>query len=490
MGISFNAASLLNGNGIDVNSVVSEMQSASSGQLTLWQQEQTTLQTQASDLTSINSDLSSLASAVQALSDPVGAFSALTATSSLPAVLTATAGSSATPGNHTFVLSGLASAGTVYTDSLADGNTSILPPGSTAADIKLQVGGASGTPYDIPITGEKNDTITTLAAYINKQSSSNAWGVTATVLTDASGTRLAITSQATGNPGALAITANTTLDSNGDPTGVPTSLKFEAPVGGTDAIFTVDGIPFSSASNTVTDVIPGVTLNLVSPYTGQVQVSVSADTSQINSALSNFVSAYNKVTTDINNQFAIDPTTKTQGPLGSDAALRALQSSLMADVTHADPGNSSGLVNLASLGINMQDDGTLSIDAQTLSNALVANPSGVQSFFQNSGTGFATNFNNDLTNLTDPTQGPLSLDLAENKAEQNDISTQITDFQQQLATQKQFLMQEFSAVNASLEEYPFLLQEVLTQLGTTSVTSSNTTPSSGSSVFGSNTSGG
>lgn len=489
MGISFNAASLLNGNGIDVNAVVSEVQSASSGQLTIWQQEQATLQTQASNLTSINSDLSTLATAVQGLSDPVGAFSALTATSSLPAVVTVTASSSASPGNHTLVVSGLASSGTVYTDSLADGTTSILPSGTSSADINLQVGGTGGATYDLPITAGSNDTISTLADYINKQSSANGWGVTATVLTDTSGTRLAITSQATGSPGALAITANTTLDSNGDPTGTPTSLNFEAPVGGTNAIFTVDGIPFSNATNTVADVIPGVTLNLVSPYTGQVQVAVGADTSQINSALSNFVSAYNRVVNDINSQFAIDPNTKAQGPLGSDGALRSLQSSLMADVTRANLGNSSGFVNLAALGINMQDDGTLSIDAQTVSNALVKNVSAVQSFFQDSATGFAVNFNRDLTQMTDATQGPLNLDLAENKTEQNNLSNQVSDFQQHLATQKQFLEQEFSQVNATLEEYPFLLQEVLSELGATSSTSTNTKATSGTSLSGSSSSG-
>jgi flagellar hook-associated protein 2 len=489
MGISFNAASLLNGNGIDVNSVVSELQSASSGQLTVWQQEQSTLQTQASDLTSINTDLNSLATAVQALNDPLGAFSALTATSSLPAVVTATAASGATGGNHTLVVSGLASSGTVYTDALTNANTSILPSGVASAEIQLQVGGPGGTTHDIQITAGSNDTISTLAAFVNQQSAANGWGVSANVLTDASGSRLAITSQATGSPGALAITTNTTLDSSGNPTGTPTNLTFETPVGGTNATFTMDGIPFSSTTNTVTDAIPGVTLNLVSTYSGQVQVSVSSDTSQVTSAISAFVSAYNTVMSDINSQFAVNQTTNSQGPLGSDASLRSLQSSLLADVTYAVSGNSSGLVNLASLGINMQDDGTLSIDAQTLSNALATNGYAVQSFFQDATSGFATNFNTDLTSLTDTTQGPLSVDLTQNQAEQTDISNQISDFQDQLATQKQQLITEFSTVNASLEEYPFLLQEVLSQLGTSSSTSSNTTPTSGSSTSSSSSSG-
>jgi flagellar hook-associated protein 2 len=348
--------------------------------------------------------------------------------------------------------------------------------------LQLQVGGSTGSTYNIQITAGQNDTLTNLASYINQQSTANNWGVTATVLNDASGARLAITSNATGSTGALAITQNTTLDSNGNPTGTATKLTFETPVGGTNATFTVNGIPFSSTSNTVTSAIPGVTLNLVSAYSGEAQISVTPDTSAITSAVSSFVSAYNQVVTDINNQFAYSSSTGSQGPLGSDVGLENLQSSLLADATYAVSGNSSGYTNLASLGINMQNDGTLSIDSQTLASAIASNPSAVQSFFQNATSGFATNFNTDLTNLTNPSSGPLNIDLTQNQAEQNDLSNQISDFQQQLATQKQNLIQEFSAVNASLEEYPFLLQEVLSELGSTSPTSSDTTPTSGTST--------
>ena len=482
MGISFNPASLLNGNGIDVNAVIKEIQAASSGQVTLWQQQQSDLQSKANLLTTINGDLSKLSDAIHALSDPLGALTAVSANSSLPAVLTATADSTATAGTHSIVLSGLASAGTVYTDSLANATTSILPSGAASGDLKLQVGGSSGTTYDIPITAGSNDTISTLAAYVNQQSSAHNWGVTATVLNDASGARLAIYSQAAGTPGALTIVGNTTVDSSGNNTGQPTSLNFLTPVGGTNATFTVDGIPFSSTTNIVKDATPGVTLNLASTYNGPVQVTVGADTSQINSAVSTFVSAYNTVIKDINAQFTVDPTTNNEGPLGSDASLRSLQSSLLSDVTYAISGNSD-LVNLASLGINMQDDGTLSIDAKQFSSSLASNPAAVRSFFQNTNsTGFADNFSKDLFNLTSTTRGPLSLDLTQNRTEQRDLTNRIADFQAQLAEQQKTLLAQFSRVNATLELYPFLMQSVLSQLGYTMNANSNTSPTKGTST--------
>ena len=490
MAISFNAATLLNGNGIDVNTLVSQIQSQESGQLTIWQQQQSDLQTQASALSNLNTDLSNLATAVNTLTDPLGALTAMTATSSMPGILTATAQSSAATANHVIVVSSLASAGTVYTDAVAGGaDASILPSGAAAGDLKLQIGGSHGATENIPITAGSNDTLSSLVSYINQQSATNTWGVTAAVLNDASGARLAIYSQASGTPGALAITGNTTTDGNGNDTGNPTLLTFEKPVGGSDASLTIDGIPFSSTSNTVTGAIPGVTLNLISAEPDvPLQLTVGADTTQASTAINAFVVAYNALTAAINQQFTVDPTSNTEGPLGSDSSLRSLQSSLFADVNYSISGN-SGFVNLASLGVNMNNDGTLTVDNTTLNNALSSNPSAVLNFFQNATQSFGNHFSSDLTNLTDPVNGLLNLDLAQNSTEQSDLSTQISNFQDQLATQKQQLINQYSEVNATLEEYPYLLAEVTAQLGNILPTSSNTSPTQGTIATSSTTSG-
>jgi flagellar hook-associated protein 2 len=164
--------------------------------------------------------------------------------------------------------------------------------------------------------------------------------------------------------------------------------------------------------------------------------------------------------------------------------LRGLQSSLWADASYAVC-VSNGPTTLAALGISKNDDGTLSVDTAQLSSSLSANPSSVLTFFQNSSaTGFADNFKTDLNNLTDSTQGVLNVDIAQNAVEQTDLTNRISDFQDQLTAQKQQLQLEFSQVNASLEEYPFLLQEVTAQLssGTASTPNSNTTPTTGSST--------
>src|SRR5579872_5605527 len=478
MAVSFNAAALLNGNGINVSSVVNAILSPQSSSISLLQNQQTDLSTQAGLLAGVNNDLTNLAAAVLSLASLNGPLTAQSATSSQPDILTASAQTTAPVGTHQIVVSNLATIGTLYTNPLADGNTSFLTGGATTGDIKLQIGGAngSGTTHDIAITAGSNDTLSTLASYINAQN----WGVTANVVTDANGSRLALSSQLTGTPGALAITNNNT------------GLTFNPPAGGTNASLTIDGVPFSSSSNTLTGAIAGVTLNLASASpTTQVQLTVGPDTVQATNAINSFVTAYNAVIGAINTQFAVDPTTNSEGPLGSDIALRTLQSSLLNDATYSITGN-AGVVNLASLGIDFNNDGTLTVnqvatDAHpSLSNMLATNPGAVQSFFQNaSGTGFASNFNNDLFNLSDVTDGILNVDIAGNKTQQQALTTQINNLQDRLTAEQQQLTLQYAQVNATLEAFPSLLLEVTSEIGalngnfSVNPSTVNTTPNTG-----------
>ncbi len=465
MAIGLNPASILSGQGLDVTSLVQQIIASQSGQLNVWQAQQTTLATQDGLLAGTNNNLTNLQTAVAALASPTGALTAQAASSSQPGALTAAAQSTAISGTHQIVVTSLATAGTLYTDPIAAGaNTSFLSSGQTAGDIQIQVGGVSGATRDLVITQGSNDTLTTLASYINTQSTANGWGVTASVVSDANGSRLALQSQNTGSSGALATVANSN-----------TSLTFAAPVGGTNAALTIDGVPFSSSSNTVTGAIQGVTLSLLSQSTSgtPVQLTVGPDTNQITSAINNFVSAYNTVISTINSQYIVDPTGSIPAPpLEGDISLRSLQSRLLSDAAYAIGGN-GGLVNLASMGINMNNDGTLTIgstpepNGQTFAQVLAANPAAVLNFFQNGGgTGFANTFNADLTSLTSPTQGPLSVALTQNQAEQADLTATINNFETQIALEQTQLTQRYDAVNASLQAYPLLLQVVTETLGT------------------------
>src|SRR5260370_26289568 len=464
MGISLNPASILSGQGIDVSSVVQQIIAQQSGPLTVWQNQKAALQSQSIALTAINNDLGHLATAVQDLSDPVGVFTTQVASSSERGVLTASVPTSnAGAGTHQIIVNSLATTGALFTVGISDPNASLLTVPAVNGDIQIQVGGTS---HDIQIVQGSKDTLNTLASYINTQSTANSWGITASVVTDATGSRLALFSKSTGSAGAFSLTSNT-----------GTVLSFNAPVGGANASLSIDGVPYSSATNTVTGAIAGVTLNLVSGSPTPVTLTVGVDPNQISQAVNNFISAYNTVINDINTQYTVNPATNSEGPLGGDPSLRTLQSSLLSDTAFALPltdqngaTTNSGYVNLASLGINTNNDGTLTLGLnpanKTLNDVLASNPGAVQNFFQNvSQTGFANTFAKDVANLTDPTVGPLNVDLAQNKTSIQNLTDNINNFQLKLTAEQIQLTAQYSRVNAFLQSYPLLLQEITATLG-------------------------
>ncbi len=196
-----------------------------------------------------------------------------------------------------------------------------------------------------------------------------------------------------------------------------------------------------------------------------VQLSVAPNTSATSQAVSNFVSAYNTVITAINSQFTVNANTHAAGPLAANSALRSLQSSLLSDVTYAMTGN-NGYSSLASFGISMANDGTLSVDSTTFNGVLTSNFSDVQNFFQQVSDGFGSHFSADLMALTSPTQGVLNAKLTEITAQQEVLSDTITEFEDRLAAREQLLIKQYSQIDAMLRQYPLTLQTIAAQLAT------------------------
>ncbi|TAN22926.1 MAG: flagellar hook-associated 2 domain-containing protein [Acidobacteria bacterium] len=412
---------------------------AESGPEQLMQQQVSVLSSQASALSTISSQLSALQTAVLALNDFQGALAAQKATSSNTGVATVTAGAGATSGTHSLTVSTLATTSSEYTNTLASGTTTF-----TTGSFSVAVG--SNAPTVISVTSS-NNTLNGLAASINSAGA----GVTASVITDSSGARLSLVSNTTGAPGDLTISSNTT------------GLTFTKAVTGTNASYTLDGIALNSTSNSITGALAGVTLNLAGTTASPVTITVAPDTSQATTAIQNFVSAYNTVIQSLNQQFTYDPTTQSTGPLGTDQIVMQLQQSVLGDASYSISGN-SGYTNLASIGINMNADGTLAVDSGQLSAAMAANYSAVQNLFQQvSPTGFAQNFTNDLTNLTSTT-GPVAEDQQGISQQTNDLNQQIADFQANLNAQEQELMQVYSQVAVTIGSLPGLLSQTQSEL--------------------------
>jgi flagellar hook-associated protein 2 len=437
--LGLTSSTATSGSGIDVTSVVNQIINSARGPEQIWQQQQSESQSESSALSSMNTSLTTLSDKVTALNDFFGVLAAKTATSSQPSILTASTSSSAAAGNHLIVVSNLASTGTAYSDARSDANTTFA-----TGKISLQVGSAS---HDIQID-DTNDTLSGLASYINQQN----FGVTASVVTDVSGSRLALVSNATGTSGDLSISANTS------------GLNINKGATGKNAALTVDGVPFSSATNTVTGAIPGVTLSLLGASAGtEVQLTVGPDQASAAQAVTDFVNAYNSVITAINKGTAFDSSTNQAGALSGDSSVRLLQSHLLSNAAHAVSG-AGGLVNLGSMGVTMNDDGTLTVDSSKLNDVVTTDYPDFQNFFQSASSGFATNFAKDLTSLTDPTKGVLNLDLTQHTSEQKALTDQINDFEAQLAVRQQQLTTQYSQVDAELRQFPMIMQQITSQL--------------------------
>ncbi|HUN60844.1 MAG TPA: flagellar filament capping protein FliD [Candidatus Sulfotelmatobacter sp.] len=441
------------GQGIDVQEFVQYAVADQEAVITSLQSQQSTLDSQTTELSTIESDMSSLDTALQALSDPLGALAAQTVTSSDSGVISGTADSTASTGTHTITVSNLATTSSYYSDE--------VPSDSTTVSGSLSIAVDGGTAVNVPIDASDNTTtLSGIASYINSQSN---LGVTATVVQDANGARLALVSNTSGASGALTVTGSLSYQ---DSSGNTDTANFNLGTKGVNANLTVDGIPVSSASNTVSNVIPGVTLNLGGTSSSPVDLSVQPDNSQITSAINNFVSAYNTVTTEINNQFDVT-STSSGGPLEGDNTLRQVQSMLLSAVSYSVTGN-SGMVNLASMGVNMNDDGTLTVDNNTLSAALDSNPTAVVNFFQNATTGFAQQMDNVVQSINAPSTGMLALDAQGISSTSTDLTQQINDLQAALTTQEQELTQVYSQVNVTLQELPLLESQTSQQLASLS----------------------
>lgn len=456
-GLNLDTTGLGLNQGLDVQSTVNALVAAAKATEQPLIDEQNTYSSQQSAINNINNLTNSLETTVQALQDPLGGLAATTTNSSDSNALTATTTAGAVAGSHTVQVNSLATTSSYDTAALASSSTTFA-----AGQFTLQVG--TNSPVTVTVDSS-NDTLDTLASSINSQD----YGVTASVITDANGARLALVSNTSGAPGDLTISGNTT------------GLAFSKTATGSNSSITVDGVPLNTTTNTVTGVIPNVTLQLTGTSANPVTLTVGSDTQQSSAAINNFVSSYNSLIEAVNAQFTYTQGASSQPPLISDVALGQVQQRLYSDVNYAISGN-NGVTSLASLGITMQSDGTLQVDSGKLNAALSSDPGAVQNFFQQSGgtNGFAINFGNDLMNLTNPATGPLYIDLQGIQQNQQFIQNDINDFQTRLDQQQQLWLQEYAQVNSTLQTLPLTLQQIEGQLGTLTGNSTSTTTSSSS----------
>ncbi len=434
--VGLNFGSATSGQGFDVASTVTQIQASEQAIETPWQNQLTALQSQDTVLSTLGSDLSTLTTSLQALTDFDGVFSEKQGSSSNPDLLSLTSASTtASAGSHTIVISSLAQTSSEVSSAIADPNDTL------SGSLTIQ-----GHTFNVD-SSDNDTTLASLASAIN----SAGIGVSANVITDSNGSRLSMVSGTSGAAGDLSVSGSLSGASSG-------AISFSSSQDGKDASLTVDGVPITSGSNTVTNAISGVTFQLLGASTGTpIQVEITNDNTDIESAMNTFVTAYNAVISDINGQEGNDSNGNPE-PLFGNPTLAMIQSQVTGALF---AGSASGAIsNITQLGIGLNDDGTLTLNTDTLDSALNANFSDVTGFLQNSGS-FGQSLAVSLNNLgTQAPNGAVFLAQQQNSSQESALNTDITNENAVLATQKTQLTEELNTANEILQSIPSQLNEV------------------------------
>jgi flagellar hook-associated protein 2 len=366
------------GSGLDVKGIVSQLMASERQPLTALASREAKYQAQLTAYGSLKGALSSFQSAVAGVANPA-MFSAVTASLADTTVATASASSAAVAGSYTVEVQTLAQAHKLKSATFEATSTTV-----GTGTLTIQFGTYSGGAFTLnPDKAAQTVTVdagkSSLAGVRDAINAANA-GVSASIVNDGSGYRLVIASKDAGVANALKITVADGDLANTDNAGL-SKLVYDASSGGTtnlaetvlarNATAVIDGILISKSSNTISDAIEGVTLNLLKANTpGTTTLTISRDTAGVQGAVQYFVKAYNDLNKTIAELSKYDTATKKSSTLTGDATLRSVQAQLrgLFNTTLSTAGG--GLSALQDIGITFQKDGTLKLDASKLNAAL------------------------------------------------------------------------------------------------------------------------
>jgi len=346
--VGLNFGSPTSGTGFDVSATVASIVGNLQNVETPWKNQLTSLQSQDTAISSMGTLMSNLSSDMSSLTDFTGVMAQKMGSSSDTNVLTLTAAdSTANAGTYTVQVANLAQTSSGYLAEIAKSTDTL------SGSITLKTG--NGTAQTITLNSS-NNTLAGLASAIN----SSGAGVTASVLTDSTGSRLSLVSGTSGAGGNITVSANTIADS----TASSSTLAYTATTAGKDASLTVNGVALNSASNTVANLIPGVTFQLLAPSATesdgsleQVQVVIGNNNSGVESTINQMVSDYNSLISGVNAQEGLNSSGVAE-PLFGSPTLSLLQQQLLGGLNMQNP---NGYLTSISTGMGTALSGSISI---------------------------------------------------------------------------------------------------------------------------------
>ncbi len=335
---------------------------------------------------------------------------------------------------------------TIGTAIYKDANGDSVPAGTDGA-IWSGLEPDSSKPSVFTITVGDGDTMDTVAAAINATKS----GVTASVVSDGKGGAFLSVKGASGDAQAFTLEgAKGSVIDIGPPSAKTGNMQISSSA--LNAKLTVDGIPVERSSNTISDLVDGVKLQLRAVSKAPLTLSSTPPTDGLTQAVNDLVETYNQILAIITEQ--TDP---ISGVLRADPAASSLLRSLKALtlrplVTGASPGAPT---TLAEIGVATNRDGTLRVDTAQLAKQITTNPAGIEAMFAPS-TSNASGLSVALATLaksaTSTTTG-LGASTARYTAAQSDVAKEQVKITVQADQMTSRLTQQYASMNSRVSAY-------------------------------------
>lgn len=376
------------GSGLNIEDLITKLVATERTPITQLATKTEALKTQLSAYGKLQGAISSLRDAALKLTRPE-TWQASLPSSTDPTSVAVTAGTSTTAGKFAVSVSRLATSQTVSSKVLP-----AAPAGIGSGSITIELGswnsdqteftaktGSTAVTIDIA-PGE--DQLTKIRDKINAAKA----GVVASVVTDASGSRLVMRSSETGQTNAFRISVGDADGTNGDDSGL-SALAYDPSVGvssmtlnlaAVNALAVLNGLSVESESNTMKDAIDGLNITLLKPTTADVTLSVDQDKDGIKKAINDFVTSYNAAVTMLRDQTKYDAANKTAGTLQGDSAATGLQNQLRGLIGGSTTLGGAGFARFADLGLDPGADGLIKVNDTKLTKAL-GNLDQVKNFF-------------------------------------------------------------------------------------------------------------
>lgn len=286
---------------------------------------------------------------------------------------TVSASGNAVAGSHTLEVTQVAATDRWAFDGVADPDADLA--GAIGETLTFT---ANGTDYTVTIDNQASSSLYQIASKINSAASADVQASVVNAGTDASPSyQLVLTAKTSGEDGAI---TNLTTDIAGL-NAVATNITV-----GENAIAIIDGLTIQRTDNDFSDVIAGVSVDLLSAEPGvETYFTIDPDKESIKGRIRDFIAAYNEVVTFVNTQNTYDEEDGAKGELFGDGLLRTVRSTITNALNDIDPtvvaADTEGYSTLSLVGIKQESDGKLTIVNNTLDEKVTENLSAFADLF-------------------------------------------------------------------------------------------------------------